>query len=206
MKLAAAIALVIASSIANAAPRAPIPPPPPSPPDPSAIEQASDANYDEDAPHHGFRIEAAVGPASQLSFGIDQSSGRGPGVSIRLGAAATRHVALLFSVDVTSYLSQVAGKPVELNSSTIFSLGPQIYLRDAIWLRAGIGFGSYQRRSNSATAPQHLYTGGGGQVGAGYDVVRHDRFALSIEITLLGAIYREGFIGGGIFGVGIAYR
>ncbi len=205
MKLAAAI-LALTPAIASAAPRAPIPPPPPSPPDPSAIEQASDANFDEDAPHHGFRIEAAVGPASQLSFGIDQSSGRGPGVSIRLGAAATRRMALLFSIDVTSYLSQVAGKPVELNSSQILSLGPQIYLRDAIWLRAGLGFGSYQRRSDSSSAPQHLYTGAGGQVGAGYDVIRDDRFALSIEITLLGAIYREGFIGGGIFGAGIAYR
>jgi hypothetical protein len=203
VKLAAAL-VALTPAVASAKP--PIPAPPPSPPDPSAIEQASDANFDEDAPHHGFRIEGAVGPADQLSFGIDQSSGRGPGVSIRLGAAATRNVALLFSIDVTSYLSQVAGKPVELNSSTILSLGPQIYVRDAIWLRAGLGFGSYQRRSDSSMAPQHLYTGFGGQAGAGYDVVRHDRFALSIELTLLGAIYREGFIGGGIFGVGIAYR
>jgi hypothetical protein len=202
----AALIVLAAPAVAIAAPRPPIPVPPPSPPDPSAIEQASDANFDEDAPHHGFRIEGAVGPADQLAFGIEQSSGRGPGASLRLGAAATRNVALLFSIDFTSYLSQVANKPVELNSSVVLSLGPQIYVRDAIWLRFGFGFGSYQRRTDSSSAPEKLYAGPAGQVGAGYDVVRRDRFALSVQFTLLGAIYRDGFIGGGIFGVGIAYR
>jgi len=202
VKLAAALVLI--SATAHAGP--PIAAPPPSPPDPAATEQAADANFDEDAPHHGFIIAFSIGPADQLGFGtITHASGAGFGASFRLGAQATRRIGLLFAIDSTNYVEQIDNNPSGINTSQVFSLGPRVTIRDALWLRAGVGAASFQRRATSGSTPERVFTGPGGTVAAGIDVVRRGRFALSVELTLIGSIYREGFVGGGFMGLGVAY-
>jgi hypothetical protein len=212
VRRAAALALALAAlgRIAHAdvpAPHTyqpPIAAPPPSPPDPAATEQATDANFDEDAPHHGFRIAAAIGPGVQLG-GVPSSTGGGGGLSLRLGAAASRRVALLFAVDLTTILEQPKGGSLTANTSSVFSLGPQVYLREALWVRAGVGIASFQQRVGTATQGQHLYGGPGGEVGVGVDFLRRERFAMAIEVNAMAAIYRDGFVGGGFLGLGLQY-
>jgi hypothetical protein len=197
-------------------PRPPIPAPPPSPPDASASAQAEDANFDEDAPHHGFQLAVAVGPAQQIGFQIDKSSGVGGGVSLRLGARANRWLSLLFEFDATSFLISTThsetgpdGKLTETtevltNSSALSAIGGKVNIRDAVWVRAGVGAAAFSRAKSGSVA-EHLYSGLGGDVGAGVEIMRRDRIALSFELTLIGAKYREGFVGGGFFALGLAY-
>ena len=89
-----------------------------------------------------------------------------------------------------------------------FSVGPQIYLRDALWIRGGLGVAGFQRREKTATVAQHLYSGLGVQLGAGVEFLTFDdrRVAVSAEVTLIGALYPEGFINGGTLGFGVAYK
>lgn len=201
---------------APARPHAPIPSPPPSSPDSAAADQAEDANFDEDAPHHGFQFAFAIGPAQQVGFKIDKSTGIGGGVSIRLGARASRLLSLLFEFDATSYLIRgshsVTGPDGMLmtvtdtsnNTSALTAIGGKLNIRDAVWLRAGVGFAAFSRAKSGATA-EHLYSGLGGDAGAGVDLMRRAHLALSLELTLIGAKYPEGFVGGGFLALGVAY-
>jgi hypothetical protein len=199
-----AIAAVTAPPAARAEGRPLVPAPPPSPPDASAAAQAEDANFDEDAPRHGFQIAAAIGPAQQVGFKIVNSTGIGGGGSLRLGARATRWLSLVFEIDGTSYPTTYQNQKVA-NSSVLSAFGARVNVRDAVWVRAAVGGAAFSR-GVSGDAAQKLYSGLGGAFGAGVDVMRRDRFVLSAELTLIGAKYTEGFVGGGFLSLGVGYE
>jgi hypothetical protein len=204
---AAAITLVAIAGTAQARP--PIPAPPPSPPDPSAADQADDANFDDDAPHHGFQAGVSLGGAMQIGR-LPHSTGGGLGFSARLGAAATRRLSLLFAIDSTTFLLQTTQlngmKDTSANSSGLFSLGAQLYLRDALWLRGGAGFAAFSQSAHTGDAAVKLYSGLGASFGAGVDLVRRDHLVATIELTLIGARYPDGSVAGGFLGLGLGYR
>ena len=196
---------------AHAAEPSPAPGPArPSPPDPGAAEQASDANFAPASPHRGFLIGAALGPAMQLGFGIADSSGTGPGFSLRIGTAATRRLSWLLEVANTGYLHDVMSTPPvdppkrAANTSALLAVGGQYYLRDVVWVRAGVGLATFTLRSQPGTKNK-VFFGAGALAGAGFDLLRRGRFALSLEFTVLGSRYREGFIGGGFSALGASF-
>jgi hypothetical protein len=210
---AVALALAAAGTAARAdVPASPAPPkyqpaipaPPPSPPDHTAIDQASDANFDEDAPHHGFRIAFAAGGGFQLG-GVPDSTGGGGGTSIRLGAAASRRVALVFAVDIMKIAAKDPTVSFTDNASVVLSVGPQVYLREALWLRGGLGLASFNQTLQGATQSHPLYGGIGGTFGVGVDLRHWERFGISLEVDTLGAIFDRHLVAGGFLGLGVHY-
>ena len=207
----AALVLAAATASAGAAPAAPAADPPrPSPPDAGAAEQASDANFDPATPHRGFLIGASIGPAMQLGFRVKDSSGTGPGLSLRIGTAATRRLSWLLEIASTGYRHEQSAptmvgdtpKPA-VNSSALLAVGAQYYLRDVIWIRGGAGLATFTLRSGGAD--NQVFFGAGALGGAGFDVLRRGRFALSLELTMIGSRYADGFIGGGFTALGASW-
>jgi hypothetical protein len=186
----------------------PIPAPPPSPPDRTAIDQASDANFEDDAPHHGFRIGVAAGGGFQLG-GVDSSTGGGGGTSVRLGAAASRRTAIVFAIDAMKIAGKDAkGQTSSLadNTSLAITVGPQVYLREALWLRGGVGVASFNTKPAGAVAGgQQLYGGLGGVFGIGVDLKHWERVGISLEVNSLGAIFDGHLVVGGFVGLGVHY-
>lgn len=203
-----AIAIVVAAvapAVAEQRPqRPPIPAPPPSTPDGAAQAQAEEANVE--APHDraGFRIGAAIGPAMQLGFGVDESSGTGPGVSVRIGTAASPRFAWLLELAYTAYLAKNDAFQTTTNTSGLAVLGGQYHLRDSFWLRAGAGLAVFSRRTESGPRNRD-FVGVGTVVGGGFDLLRRGGFALSIEVCGTSAIYPDGVILGGFGGLGAMF-
>ncbi|MCE9580364.1 MAG: hypothetical protein K8W52_45015 [Deltaproteobacteria bacterium] len=194
----------LCASSAAASPRPAIPPPPPSPPDPAAVEQASEANLDEPAGRSGFRLGAALGPATQLGFGIDESSGVGFGVSLRIGTSASPRLAWMVELAFTGYRAENNLGQATTNTSSLTVLGAQLHVRDSFWLRGGAGFATFSRRTETGPA-NRVFAGVGAVGGAGFDVLRRGSFAVSLEACATAAFYGSGTVLGGFGALGVMF-
>ncbi len=205
MTIARALVLTaLGASSAVARPRPPIAAPPPSPPDPAAAAQASEANLEAPGERSGFRIGAALGPATQLGFGVDESSGAGFGVSLRVGTAASPRLAWMAEVVLTGYRAENDASKATTNTSSLTVLGGQLHLRESFWIRGGAGFATFARRTESGPA-NRVFAGVGVAGGAGFDVVRRGGFALSLEACATTAFYRGGTVIGGFGALGVMF-
>jgi hypothetical protein len=199
------LGVLIAARTAGATPAVPtpaapaVPPPVAAPsPDPGAIEQADDANLESTSPRAGFSFGAALGGSVTLGRG---AVGSGGGISLRLGHVATPHTSIIFELMSTSYFHKPAQQAATaVNETIVFMTGAQVYTGPSLWLRGGLGAGSFIEH-----APDVTHFAVGGVIGAGVDVARWRRVALGIEAFGAGLIDREGLLVTGLLGLGVTY-
>lgn len=169
-----------------------------------SVTQAREANFEPVSVREGFAIGAAVGPSMQLGFGLGESSGTGGGFGLRLGTVASPRWVWLLELAATAYRREDDTGRVRLNQSALLTFGGQLYLREAIWVRGGVGFANFTRRTEN-TDPDSSFNGVGVTAAAGYDLYADGGLAWSFEVLTLGARYREGTVLGGSMQVGFCW-
>jgi len=164
-------------------------------PDKKARRMAAEANLEPERRREGLAIGFGLGPSMQIGFGIEEASGTGGSFNLRIGTSASDRLA--WFVDFF-----VAGSPREgdtgenkLNQSVNLTAGAQVFALEVLWLRAGLGLGQLELRSEDATGPEKThYAGLGAIAGGGIDFLRRGRFALSGDLTFVSGIYKDGFV------------
>ena len=175
-------------------------------PDRRARRMAAEANLEPTRRREGLAIGFGVGPSMQIGIGIEEASGTGGSFNLRIGTSASDRLA--WFVDLFA-----AGTPREgdtgmnrLNQSTNLTAGAQVFVLEALWLRAGLGLGQLELRSEEGgtTAKRH-HAGLGAIAGGGIDFLRRGRFALSGDLTFVSGLYREGFVSAAVAQLGFTW-
>lgn len=219
MRAALVAALVLAPAVAMAQPGESAPPAEsaaptdaaepedrPIKPDKRAVAEAREANLEPESQRSGLAIGFAFGPNVQVSSGLRDASGTGGGLAIRFGTVASPRWVWLAELASTGYRQFVEeDSTYKLNSSTLFTLGGQLYLKEAFWLRGGAGAANFTRRSERGGEPTASFWGVGVIGAGGLDVLRRRSFALSLEVLTTLARYRDGFVGAGTMQLGVSW-
>jgi hypothetical protein len=216
MTRALVIAFVLAPALAAAQPSAEPPAPAGNPadepedkpikPDRRAVAEAREANLEPESARSGLAVGIAFGPNVQVSSGIDNASGTGGGFALRFGTVASPRWVWLFELANTGFrqLDTTDGE-YKLNSSTLFTLGGQLYLKEAFWLRGGGGAANFTRRAERGGDPTESFWGVGVIGAGGLDVMRRKSLAVSLEVLTTLARYRGGFVGAGTMQLGLSW-
>ncbi|KAB2896428.1 MAG: hypothetical protein F9K40_14505 [Kofleriaceae bacterium] len=174
-------------------------------PDPRAVAEAREANLEPESSRSGLAIGVALGPNVQVSSGLRDASGTGFGAAFRLGTVASPRWVWLAELASTHYqqLEESTGK-TKINSSNLLTLGGQLYVKEAFWLRGGGGAANFTRRVRNEDPTASFW--GVGVIGAGgLDLLRRRSFALSFEVLTTLARYRDGFVGAGSMQLGFSW-
>lgn len=175
-------------------------------PDPRAVAEAQEANLEPESRRSGLALGVAVGPNMQVGFGIRESSGTGAGFALRFGTVASPRWVWLVELASTGYQQIDEDGKTRINSSTLLTLGGQLYLKDAFWLRGGGGLASFARRTRTDPGDRGTSFWGAGVIGAGgLDVLRRNSFALSLEVLATAARYRDGTVVAGSMQLGFSW-
>ena len=149
----------------------------------------------------GFAVGIAVGPSLFLGTGgLDAKKGVGGDLNLRVGTTATPNFLWQLELQGGGYLVELtseAGTDTIFNSHATLTLGGQYYVREALWLRAGLGFASF-RELEGRNGPEREGTRVEGLAviaGGGYDLFRRGIFALDLEVVTSGAVFDGAFIG-----------
>ena len=171
----------------------PAPPPPPSPPDP-IVQQSGMHGVESTARHQGYHVTLAVGGGLSVGIGLDNSIGRGPSASLRLGRMAGERLA--FTVELANItLLRKAGSdgPTRTDLGNNFLIGTQLYVNRTLWLRLGVGVGSFIV-DNGSMMDKPIFSGPSGVAGGGLDLIRFRRAAIGFEVMSLGMIVNHGLL------------
>ncbi len=175
-------------------------------PDPRAVAEAQEANLEPESRRSGLALGVAVGPNMQVGFGIRESSGTGAGFALRFGTVASPRWVWLVELASTGYQQIDEDGKTRINSSTLLTLGGQLYLKDAFWLRGGGGLASFARRTRTDPGDRGTSFWGAGVIGAGgLDLLRRNSFALSLEVLATAARYRDGTVVAGSMQLGFSW-
>jgi hypothetical protein len=173
-------------------------------PDPRAVAEAREANLEPESQRSGLAVGFAFGPNVQISSGLRDASGTGGGLAIRFGTVASPRWVWLAELASTGYVQKEAtGNKV--NSSTLFTLGGQLYAKEAFWFRGGAGPANFTRRSERGGDPSASFWGFGVIGAGGLDIVRRHSLAISLEVLTTLARYRDGFVGAGSMQLGFSW-
>jgi hypothetical protein len=147
----------------------------------------------------GFYIGFAVGGGGLFGTIEDASlergvRGAGGAASLRVGTAATADLLWILQLDTTNYLVDVDGD-LRINQASSITLGGQYYLREAFWLKGGVGFAGFIRRDRDSQERTQPDLGGLSVMGSGgLDVFRKGRFVVDLEAAVTVGGYKEGGI------------
>ncbi len=181
-------------------PAHPIPPPPPptpSPPDP-VVTSSAQHSIESASRQQGFSVTLAFGGGLTVGVGIDCSVGRGPSGSLRFAHMAGERWAFTAEIANTTLLHQVkgtdsSGGTIRTDVGSNLLLGVQLYVNRVLWLRGGVGLGSFQIDDPDSMKTKIL-GGPSGVAGGGLDLVRFRRVAIGVEMMSLGMLNRDGLL------------
>lgn len=149
----------------------------------------------------GFAIGFGVGPSLFLGAGdLGSKKGVGGDLNIRVGTSATPSFLWQLELQGGGYLVELtneAGTKTIFNSHATLTLGGQVYVREALWLRAGLGVASFHEQEGRS-GPELEGTRRNGLAmiaGGGYDLFRRGIFAFDLEVVTSGAVFDGAFIG-----------
>jgi hypothetical protein len=183
---------------ADPAPAAAPPPPPPSDGsdaqlDPAAADAAA-ANL-EPVGRHGVVFSASALPGMFIGFGSRGDSGLGGEFSLRLGKTASSTTTMYFELQGGGLVHQPPNMPATSNALGGALVGALHYVAPSLWLRVGLGWGSYVRNDeqvNGALVAHETLAGPLGDVGLGIDLVRWKSTTLGLEISGSTLLHRHG--------------
>jgi hypothetical protein len=202
--LASLLAAVVLTAAAATAVRADVPrAEPPRAAERAAIEAAREANFESRASRQGFVIAVSAGPGFQASPGIDEATGLGGVVSVRLGRVATPRTVVMLEVATTVYKSDAGSEEEMLHQSTILGVSAQTYLQPSFWVRGGAGVAGFSRRESTLGRRLDSDLGVGALLGVGVEIVRRHSLALSLETFASAAYYGQGSVLSGAIALGL---
>jgi hypothetical protein len=149
----------------------------------------------------GFAIGFGLGPSLFLGAGdLDSKKGVGGDLNIRVGTSASPSFLWQLELQGGGYLVELtseAGTETIFNSHATLTLGGQVYVREALWLRGGLGVASFheQEGRNGPELEGTRRNGLAMTAGGGYDLFRRGIFALDLEVVTSGAVFDGAFIG-----------
>ena len=204
---AAAIAsLLIAARIAHADAPAPAPAAEVEP-DPAVVDAAS-ANL-EPTGRHGIVVSGALMPSEFVGFGSRSDTGLSASVSLRLGKVASSTTTMYIELEGAALVHQPVGQPTTATNSLAAALvGALHYVAPSLWLRFGLGVGSYSRDEElvDGMLVAHERLGGAiSNVGVGLDLVKWRYAALGVEASSSLLIHRDGWTTMSGLGVGLTF-
>jgi hypothetical protein len=203
------VALLSVAPLAHAEATRPPPAPADEPPDP-AVQEAADANLESTENRQGLTFSASFGGGLIVGFGINDSVGRGPSVSLRLGHVATRTTVITFELDVTTALHKPPGmdSTTQPNTNTNLLAGALHYVGPSLWLRFAGGLGVYDGRqvtlSNGQIGDTTL-VGPAVLGGVGVDLARFKSAVLGLEVGTSAMINRDGLLVASGLNLGLAF-
>ncbi len=167
------------------------------PPD-SAVDEAADANLESIEARRGLTFSVSVGGGLLVGIGIEDSVGRGPAVSLRLGHVATRRTVITFEIATTAALHKPAMMSgTAADASVNLLAGARTYVNPSLWLRGAGGIGVFQGREllrDSGKLEDLTLAGPALLGGVGVDVARLKWTVLSVEVAISAMINREGVL------------
>lgn len=172
---------------------------------------AADPYGDPPMKRQGFAIGAAIGPSVfKGAGGMDELQGVGGNLDLRVGTSAAGNLLWLVELVAGGYLVEVTdagGVDQTYNALTTLTFGGQLYIREALWLRGGVGFAGFvERKGRSGPVQEDSQRAGVGVIGGGgYDFFRRGRFALSLEVANTIGAFRNGALGQTSVVLGLAW-
>lgn len=176
-----------------------------------ASQTFADPYGDPPMKRQGFAIGAAIGPSVfKGAGGMDELQGVGGNLDLRVGTSAAGNLLWLVELVAGGYLVEVTdagGVDQTYNALTTLTFGGQLYIREALWLRGGVGFAGFvERKGRSGPVQEDSQRAGVGVIGGGgYDFFRRGRFALSLEVANTIGAFRNGALGQTSVVLGLAW-
>jgi hypothetical protein len=151
----------------------------------------------------GFAGGFAIGPSMFVGTGeLDGKRGVGGDVNLRVGTSATPTLLWQLELQGGGYLGKViaadGSSSSRFNAHATLTLGGQVYLRETLWLRAGIGVANFVEREGRQSGPAHEETRRDGlafTAGGGYDFFRRGMVAVDLEVVTSAALFGGAFMG-----------
>jgi hypothetical protein len=195
---AVCVALAAAVTLAHADATKPVTSPADNAPDP-AVADASEANLESTENRRGLTFAGSLGGGLILGFGIKDSVGRGPAVSLRLGHVATRRTVITFEIGVTAALHKPAAmdSSLQTNTNTNLLAGALYYVNPSLWVRFGGGLGVYrgsQVTLGSGAIGNVMLAGPAVLGGVGVDIARFKAAVLGLEVGTSAMINSDGVL------------
>lgn len=133
----------------------------------------------------GFAVGVALGP--NLVAGAPTTEGglaAAGGLSLRVGTVSDERLSWVLQLDSAAHAVQfedaASGETTTRpNTLSLLTLGAQYYLREVLWLRAGVGLAGFVEQTGIDESERH--GGLGVSAGGGYDLFRRGIFALDLE-------------------------
>ena len=176
------------------------------PPDPAVIE-AGDANLESTALRKGVIFTLALGGALSVGVGMENATGRGGAVTLRLAHVASSRAVVATEIVGSELFFSVSGSLYRTNA-TNFLIAGQYYINPALWIRGAAGIGRYAggelRMGDAIFRERVRLVGPAGSAGAGIDIVRFKRFRASLEFCSTAMLNREGVLSSNAFLVGLS--
>lgn len=127
----------------------------------------------------GFAIGVGLGSALLLGAGTQRDvRGGGGALAIRVGTSAGDKLLWFAQLDAASRS--------DASVASLLTVAAHYYVRDAVWLRGGLGFGSIARPVETSEGDTQTQADGGLAIvaGAGVDVFQRGIFAVDLELAL----------------------
>jgi hypothetical protein len=159
----------------------------------------------------GFVFGLGLGPAIfRGARDFSDLQGVGGNFDLRIGTTATPRLLWLLELQGGGYLEDeetIEGSDKTYTTLSSLTLGGQLYVRDALWLRGGVGLASLaaQAGRRGAVDPDSQRGGLAAIAGGGYDAFRRGRFVLSLELLLTASAFRGGPVAHGAGLLGLAW-
>jgi hypothetical protein len=176
-----------------------------------AASASADAYGDPPMKREGFAVGAAIGPGIfKGAGGMDDLQGVGGDLDLRVATTATENLLWTIEVVAGGYLVEVTdagGTDQTYNALSTLTFGGQYYIREALWVRGGVGFATFlEREGRGGEVEQESQKSGVGFVsGGGYDFFRRGRFAFSVEVASTLGGFRDGVLGHTSLLLGLAW-
>ena len=203
------VAVSAVAHLAHADATKPLPAPKDKAPDP-AVQDAAEANLESTENRRGLTVAGSFGGGLLVGFGIKDSVGRGPSLSLRLGHVATRRTVITFEVSVTAALHKPPGmmSSIKTNTNTNLLAGALHYVNPSLWLRFSGGLGGYQGRDvtlPNGTIGDVTLVGPAVLGGVGVDLARFKSAVLGLEVGTSAMINRDGVLVASGLNLGLSF-
>ncbi|WP_428268020.1 hypothetical protein [Haliangium sp.] len=137
----------------------------------------------------GFLIGVGLGSGTFQGVGVDDLSTVGGTLSLRVGTVATERLLWVLQADLLGGPQRTRegdSESTSIEQLNTITLGAQYYLRQVVWLKAGLGMAVLSRVVNPSTgeAARHSSAGPALATSLGYDMVRLGSFVLDLELGL----------------------
>ncbi len=143
----------------------------------------------------GLALGVAVGPTTVFETGdLVDVNGVGAGPSFRVGTKATDSLQWWLQLDGAGFLFRTVEDEVISNQAGLLTIAGQLYLQRALWLKVGLGLGSYRQRirRQAKLDPPDNFSGPAALAGVGFDLVQRGSLALALELGVAAVRFDEG--------------